>query len=144
MPGWVVWLIVAGAFGAGELLTTGFFLAPFAFGGAAAAAVAGAGAGEIPAVLVFAVVSILTLALVRPLVQSRLTSKTPSLRTGGAALVGRHGTVIERIDNREGVGLVKIDGELWSARSFDDDREIGAGQRVEVVEIRGATALVIE
>ena len=52
--------------------------------------------------------------------------------------------VLERIANDEGVGCVKIDGgEVWTARSYDEDEVIDAGERVEVVEIRGATALVM-
>ena len=52
--------------------------------------------------------------------------------------------VLERIANDEGVGCVRIEGgEVWTARSFDDDEVIEAGERVEVVEIRGATALVM-
>jgi membrane protein implicated in regulation of membrane protease activity len=51
--------------------------------------------------------------------------------------------VLERIANDEGVGCVRIGGEVWTARSYDDDEVIDAGERVEVVEIRGATALVM-
>ena len=52
--------------------------------------------------------------------------------------------MLERIANDEGVGCVKIDGgEVWTARSYADDEVIDIGQRVEVVEIRGATALVM-
>ncbi len=67
----------------------------------------------------------------------------PSIRTGAAALIGRPAIVLERIANDEGVGCVKIDGEVWTARSYDEDEVIDAGERVEVVEIRGATALVM-
>ena len=67
----------------------------------------------------------------------------PSIRTGAAALIGRPAIVLERIANNEGVGCVKIDGEVWTARSYDEDEVIDAGERVEVVEIRGATALVM-
>jgi len=68
----------------------------------------------------------------------------PPIRTGAAALVGHRAMVLERIANGEGVGCVKIDGgEVWTARSFDEDEVIPAGERVEVVEIRGATALVM-
>ena len=66
------------------------------------------------------------------------------MRTGTAALVGKTGMVLERIANDEGVGVVKINGEVWTARAYDDDHVIDAGQRVQVVEIRGATALVSE
>jgi len=60
-----------------------------------------------------------------------------------AALVGKHALVLERIANEEGVGCVKIDGEVWTARSYAEDAVIDPGEQVEVVEIRGATALVM-
>jgi membrane protein implicated in regulation of membrane protease activity len=143
MSGWVLWALVACGFAVGEVLTTGFFLAPFAVGGALATAVDAAGAGEVPALLVFLIVSLLTLALVRPLVRTRLLSGPP-IRTGAAALIGRKAVVLEKIDNHEGVGRIRIDGEVWTARSLDDDREIEPGTRVEVIDIKGATALVME
>jgi membrane protein implicated in regulation of membrane protease activity len=143
MAGWLVWVLIACGFGVGELLTGGFFLAPFAFGGILGAAAEAAGAGEAVAALVFVLISVMTLALVRPLVKTRLLSSPPT-RTGAAALIGKKAIVLERIHNEEGVGCVKIDGEVWTARALDDDREIEPGTRVEVVDIRGATALVME
>jgi membrane protein implicated in regulation of membrane protease activity len=64
----------------------------------------------------------------------------PHVRTGTAALIGCSATVLEQV-NRDG-GRVKIGGEIWSARSYDDDQVIEAGDRVEVLKIDGATALV--
>jgi membrane protein implicated in regulation of membrane protease activity len=52
--------------------------------------------------------------------------------------------VLERIANDEGTGLVKLEGEVWTARAYDEDRVFEQGDRVAVVEIRGATALVAE
>lgn len=143
MSGWVLWALVACGFAVGEVLTTGFFLAPFAIGGALAGAADAAGAGELVAWLVFVFISLATLALVRPLVRTRLLSAPPT-RTGAAALIGKKAMVLEQIDNHHGVGCVKIDGEVWSARAFDDEHQIPAGTRVEVVDIKGATALVME
>jgi membrane protein implicated in regulation of membrane protease activity len=143
MTGWVLWVIVACAFGAGEVLTTGFFLAPFAIGASAAAVVAAAGVGSAISVLVFLIASILTLATIRPIARRHLTVP-PQIRTGAAALVGRSAIVLERIANDEGVGCVKIDGEVWTARSLHDDEVIETGTRVQVVQIKGATALVTE
>jgi membrane protein implicated in regulation of membrane protease activity len=57
--------------------------------------------------------------------------------------VGADAIVLERIANQEGVGCVRIGGEVWTARSYEDDDVIPAGERVQVVEIRGATALVM-
>jgi membrane protein implicated in regulation of membrane protease activity len=143
MTGWILWVIAAGVLGVGEMLTTSFFLAPFALGAALAAIVDAAGAGGLPAWFVFVLASLLTLVAVRPIVRSHL-KMPPQIRTGSAALVGKQAIVLERIANGEGVGCVKIDGEVWTARSLFDDQVIESGTRVEVVDIKGATALVTE
>jgi membrane protein implicated in regulation of membrane protease activity len=143
MAGWVLWVIAACVFAVGEMLTGGLFLAPFALGGAGAAIADVAGAGELASWVVFVILSLLTLAVVRPIARAH-TRMPPSLRTGSAALVGRQAIVLERIANHEGVGCVKIDGEVWTARAFDDDDVIESGTQVEVVQIKGATALVTE
>jgi len=140
---WVLWLVAACALGLGEMHTGGLYLAPFALGAGLAAAVSLAGVGVALSAVVFAVVSMLVFAALRP-VARRHRRLPPAIRTGAAALVGHRAMVLERIANDEGVGCVKIDnGEVWTARSYDDDQVIDVGERVEVVEIRGATALVM-
>jgi membrane protein implicated in regulation of membrane protease activity len=143
MEDWLLWLIVAVIFGVGEIVTLGFFLAPFAGGAAAAAVVSAAGMPFVGALAVFLVISIILLAALRPLARSH-RRLPPSLRTGTAALVGKPATVLERIANDEGVGCVRIDGEVWTARAYMDEETYEAGTRVQVVEIRGATALVTD
>jgi membrane protein implicated in regulation of membrane protease activity len=143
MSGWVLWLVAAAAFGIGEMLTTSFFLAPFAVGATLAAVTDVAGAGELASWIVFVVVSLLMLLIVRPIAKSHL-KMPPQIRTGSAALIGKQAIVLERIANTEGVGCVRIDGEVWTARALDDDQVIEQGERVQVVEIKGATALVTE
>jgi membrane protein implicated in regulation of membrane protease activity len=142
MDGWLIWVIVACGFGVGEMLTTTFFLAPFAIGAAVAAA-ADAAVGGTAAWVVFFVVTLLSLVVVRPIVRSHL-KMPPQIRTGAAALVGKQAIVLERIANREGVGCIRIDGEVWTARSLMDDEVIERGAVVDVIEIKGATALVSE
>ena len=127
----------------GEIATLSFFLAPFAGGALVAAVVAGAGGGTAVSLVAFLVVSIVLLAALRP-IALRHMRQAPRLRTGTAALVGKSGVVTERISNDEGVGCVRIEGEVWTARAFDEDEVIEAGKRVQVLEIRGATALVAE
>jgi membrane protein implicated in regulation of membrane protease activity len=141
MDSWIAWLLVGCVLAVGEMLTTGFFLAPFAAGAFAAAVLALVGAGAVVSTVVFAVMTALLFGLVRPIARRHLRTP-PEIRTGTAALIGRPAVVLERIANHEGVGSVKIEGEVWSARSWDDDHVIEAGERVEVIEIRGATALV--
>jgi membrane protein implicated in regulation of membrane protease activity len=141
MDAWIVWLI-AGVFAAvGEILTAGFFLAPFAVGAFAAMIAALVGGGDVIQLLTFAVITIACFGLVRPIARRHM-HVPPQIRTGTAALVGRPAMVLERISNDDNVGSVRIDGEVWTARAFLDDLVIDAGTKVQVVEIRGATALV--
>ena len=143
MDAWVIWILVAVAFGIGEVLTTSFVLAPFAAGAFLAALVAALGGGTVASWAAFLLVSVLVLLVVRPIARAHL--HTPAqLRTGTAALVGRRAIVLERIANDEGVGCVRVDGEVWTARAYDDQSVIDAGTPVQIIEIRGATALVSE
>jgi membrane protein implicated in regulation of membrane protease activity len=140
---WILWVVAACVLGAGEMHTGGLYLLPFAVGAGLAAVVSVLGVGLPLVVLVFVLASALAFGGLRP-VARRHRRLPPAIRTGAAALVGHRAMVLERIANDEGVGCVKIDnGEVWTARSYDEDEVIGVGERVEVVEIRGATALVM-
>jgi membrane protein implicated in regulation of membrane protease activity len=143
MDAWVIWLVVAAILGLGEMHQGGFYLAPFAIGAGVATIVALLGVGAPLSAVVFLLASGVVFGTLRP-VARRHRRLPPSIRTGAAALIGRPAIVLERIANEEGVGCVKIDGgEVWTARSYDEHEVINAGERVEVVEIRGATALVM-
>jgi membrane protein implicated in regulation of membrane protease activity len=143
MDAWILWVVVACILGIGEMHTGAFYLLPFAIGAAIAAVVSLLGVGALLAVLVFVLASALVFGALRP-VARRHRRLPPAIRTGAAALIGRRAMVLERIANNEGVGCVKIDGgEVWTARSYDEDEVIDVGERVEVVEIKGATALVM-
>jgi membrane protein implicated in regulation of membrane protease activity len=143
MDPWLIWLIAAVIFAVGEIATLGFFLAPFAGGAAVAAVISAVGAGEFASWAAFIVVSVALLTALRPLARSH--RRMPAqLRTGTAALIGRSAMVTERIANDEDTGCVKLEGESWTARAYDADEVIEPGKRVQVIEIRGATALVTE
>jgi membrane protein implicated in regulation of membrane protease activity len=140
---WILWVVAACILGLGEMHTGGLYLLPFAVGAALAAGVSVLGVGLPLVLLVFVLASALAFGGLRP-VARRHRRLPPAIRTGAAALVGHRAMVLERIANNEGVGCVKIDnGEVWTARSYDEDEVINVGERVEVVEIRGATALVM-
>jgi membrane protein implicated in regulation of membrane protease activity len=141
MDEWVWWMIAAGVLAIGEIATLGFFLGPIAIAAVTAAIVALAGGGLAAQWIVFIAVSLASLLVLRPIARRHL--RTPAqLRTGTAALVGRPAVVLERVD-RDG-GQVKLAGEIWSARAYDDDEAFEPGARVEVMKIDGATALVAE
>ena len=141
MDEWVLWMIAAGVLAVGEMATVSFFLGPIAIAAVLSAVVALAGAGVALQWVVFILGSLGSLLVLRPIARRHLRTP-PRIRTGTAALVGGPATVIERVD-RNG-GCVKIGGELWTARSYDDDDSFEPGVRVEVMKIDGATALVAE
>jgi membrane protein implicated in regulation of membrane protease activity len=136
----VWWLIGAAALGIPLVLTAMPELGMLAVGAVAAAVTAGLGGDTVLQVLVFAVVSVALIAVVRP-VAARHRAQRPELATGVEALKGRSALVLERVDATG--GRIKLAGEIWSARSLDSDLAYETGQEVDVVEIDGATAIVM-
>jgi membrane protein implicated in regulation of membrane protease activity len=139
MVAWIVWLIVAAVLGVAELVTFTFALGLIAVGACVAAAVAAAGLGLPFQLLAFVVASVAGLGGVLP-VARRHVKQPPLLRTGVGALVGRRARVLEEVT--EHGGRVRIGGEEWSARSYDETLVIPVGHTVDVMQIEGATALV--
>jgi membrane protein implicated in regulation of membrane protease activity len=141
MEDWVWWMIAAGVLAVGEIATLGFFLGPIAVAATLTAIVALVGGGLAVQWLVFIAASLGSVVVLRPVARRHL--RTPArLRTGTAALVGGRAVVLERVDANG--GQVKIGGETWSARAYDEDEAFEPGARVEVMKIDGATALVAE
>ena len=136
---WIVWLIVAAVLGVAELLTT-----TLAFGLIAAAAVVAAVVGTFHLGLTFQLAAFVLaagagLGFVRP-IAIRHIKQPPALRTGAAALVGRSAIVLEEVTEHS--GRVRIGGEEWSSRPYDESLVIPVGAKVDVMQIDGANALV--
>ncbi|GHC90706.1 membrane protein [Streptomyces flavofungini] len=140
MDAWVWWLIGAVALGIPLVMTAMPEFGMLAVGAVAAAVTAGLGGGVAMQTVVFAVVSVALIAVVRP-IAARHRSQRPELVSGVEALKGRSAVVMERVDASG--GRIKLAGEIWSARPLDNDQSFEAGQEVDVVEIDGATAVVI-
>jgi membrane protein implicated in regulation of membrane protease activity len=139
MEAWIVWLVVAAVLGVAELMTTTFALGIIAVGALVAAGV-GAMHLAIPLqLLAFVVASAAGLGFVLPIARRHI-KQPPLLKTGPAALVGRSARVLEEVT--EHGGRVRIGGEIWSARSYDESLIIPVGRVVDVMQIEGATALV--
>jgi membrane protein implicated in regulation of membrane protease activity len=136
----LLWLLVAVGLAVAEVFTGTFVLIMLAAGGLAAAATAALG-GELWAQgLVFAIVSALALVVVRPTIRRHLDTSGPDAQIGLAAIEGSTCVVLEHVDADH--GLVKIEGETWRARSYDGTQEFEPGDRVRVIEVKGATAMV--
>jgi membrane protein implicated in regulation of membrane protease activity len=137
---WVWWLIGAVGLGIPLVVTAMPEFGMFAVGAGAAAIVAALGGGIVSQFLVFVIVSVALIAVVRP-IANRHRAQRPGLATGIDALKGRQAMVLERVDGHG--GRIKLAGEIWSARALDSGQSFDAGQQVDVVEIEGATAIVM-
>jgi membrane protein implicated in regulation of membrane protease activity len=140
MMSWIVWLIIAAVLGVAEILTT-----TLAFGLIAIAAIVAAVVGAFHLDLAVQLAAFVAaagagLGFVRP-IALRHIKQPPVLRTGVAALVGRSAIVLEEVNEHS--GRVRIDGEEWTSRPYlDESLVIPAGTKVDVMQIKGATALV--
>jgi membrane protein implicated in regulation of membrane protease activity len=139
MDDWVVWTIAAVALAVGEIITSDFFLGPIAIAAVVAAVVAAVGPGLSLQLAAFILVAATSFAFLRPIARRHL-HVPHQIRTGTAALIGAKAVTLEQVDGD--TGTVKIGGEILSARTYDEDDVIEPGERVEVMKIEGATALV--
>ncbi len=137
----VVWLILGIVLIIAEVLSGDFVLIMLGGGALAAALSAALGGSLLVDALVFAAVSVALLLVARPVLRRRLHRSTPHAPTGVEALVGGPAVAVSRVDSHG--GQVKIGGEIWSARSYDHGQVIEPGERVTVIEISGATAVVL-
>ena len=136
---WIAWLILAAVLGVAELVTMTLALGLIAVGALVAAGAAAAGAGGIVQFVAFIAASLAGLGVVRP-IGLRHIRQPPLLRSGTSALVGRSAIVVEEVSAHS--GQVRIGGELWSSRPYDETLTIPVGAAVDVFQIEGATALV--
>jgi membrane protein implicated in regulation of membrane protease activity len=138
----LLWIVLGVVLVIAEIFTTTLFLIMFGAGAFAAAGAAALGAPVGIQVLVFAAVSALTLLAVRPTIQRHRLSAAQSgdQPFGVEAIEGSTALVLEQVDSD--AGMVKIDGELWTARAYDGTQVLAPGERVRVIEVRGATAMV--
>lgn len=139
MDVWVIWLIIAVVLGVAEIFTLSAALGLL---GVAALITSGAAAIGLPVPLqlvVFAIAAAAGIVVVRPIAARHV--RQPQLqRFGVDALAGRTAYVVQEVTGRD--GKVRIGGEEWTARAFDQSLVIPAGAAVDVIQIDGATAVV--
>ncbi|MDX2644090.1 NfeD family protein [Streptomyces sp. NPDC001902] len=139
MDPWLIWLIAAAGLAVAELFT---LTAALGLLGGAALVAAGSAAVGLPLPLqfvVFTVVAASTVLFIRPVVL-RHVRRPQAERFGVEALVGRSAYVVSEVTGMG--GRVRIGGEEWTARAYDETLVIPPGTTVDVIEISGATALV--
>ncbi|GGF34000.1 membrane protein [Marmoricola endophyticus] len=137
---WETWLIAGAALAVVEMLTLDLIFGMLAVGAGVGLVAAVLGA---PVVLQFVLAlasAVGLLAFMRPSLLRRLHGG-PDLITGPAKLIGAPVHVLTAMGPGR-TGRVKLDGEEWTAAPYDELDELDAGERAEVVEIRGATAYI--
>jgi membrane protein implicated in regulation of membrane protease activity len=137
---WLLWLIAAGLFAAGEVASLDLVLLMFAGGALGGMVVALVGLGVPFQLLAFLVVSAALLVVVRPVAKRHLIDRTPEQIDGVAAYVGRTAVVSQRVDNT--AGRVRLGSDEWSARTQLDDEVFDVGDEVRIVQIEGPIAYV--
>lgn len=138
---WVAWAVAALVLASVEVLTLDLIFLMLAAGAAAGAVAALAGGGAVISIIVSIVVAVGMLGAVRPTALRHL-KHGPRLRTGVEALVGKRALVLDQVDAHH--GRVKIGGEVWTARAYDESAVIEPGRSVDVMSIDGATAYVYD
>jgi len=135
---WALWLTAFLAFAVIEMITLDLFFIMLGGGTLAALVADFAGADLWLQIVVFCVVSLLMIAFVRPVALTHLKKGPSEQRTNVDRLIGEQALVMEPVTSTG--GLVKIGGDVWSARSAAG--ELATGQKVVVAAIDGATAVV--
>lgn len=137
---WVFWLIAAGVFFIIEMATIGFLVFWLGIGALLAMVTSFITDSIIIQSVVFLISSSLLLVFTRPLVDKFI--KVPKeIKTNAYSIIGKKGIVISKINNIEGNGQIKIDGDIWSAKSADET-DIPKDTEIEIVEIDGVKAVV--
>ncbi len=139
MEPWLIWLLIAGFFFILEIMTEGFLVFWFGIGAVCALGVSYIpGATTLHQIVTFVVVSTILVLSTRKLSEKIKPKDVP---TNVYTILGKKAIVSQKIDNNRGLGQIKIDGDLWSAKS-DNGEPIEEGTSVEILSIDGVKAVV--
>jgi len=136
---WSLWLIAAGIFFIVEIATTGFLIFWLGIGALLSMITSFITDNIIIQTIVFVISSCILIPLTKPLAD-KFTGKK-AVPTNSYSLINKNGIVIVDINPIEAVGQVKVNGEIWSAKT-EDGTNIAKGTEIEVVKIDGVKLIV--
>lgn len=138
---WVLWLVVGIVFSLAEMLYSGFFLIWFAIGAFTALIASFFTDNILYQGIIFLIISLILLLTLTKHVAKKFSSHA-TIPMNIDSLIGKKGIVTQDIgkDNFEN-GLVKLDGEIWTAVS-KDGYPIKKGSIVHIQEIKGVRLIV--
>lgn len=138
---WQMWLIVAGVCFVVEIFTVGFLIFWLAIGALIAMVASFFVDNVVIQTAIFVISSAILIFATRPFVKKFAKNDKDDVKTNAYSIIGKTGVVMQSIDSLNATGLIKVDGEVWSA-STDKDVSIPKGAEVKVKEIKGVKAIV--
>lgn len=136
---WKLWLIIAGLFFVGEIATVGFLIFWFGIGALIAMIVSIFTTNIIIQTTIFLISSTILIFATKPFVKKFADVKKTN--TNVYSIIGKKALVIKTIDPIHSVGQIKLNGEVWTAES-NNQQIIEEGTEVEILEIKGVKAIV--
>lgn len=136
----VTWLVLLVILLAVELATMGLTTIWFAGGSLAAFFVSLAGGSTMIQILVFLAVAVILLIFTRPFAVKYINRDR--VKTNADSLIGKTAVVTEAIDNLAGRGQVRVNGQMWTARTKNENQKIPADTKVKILEISGVKLIV--
>ena len=136
---WQFWLIVAGIFFIIEMATVGFLVFWFSIGALLALIVSFFTDNLVIQTAVFVVSSGILVFFTRPFVNR--FAKSDKLETNAFSIIGKIAIVTEEINPLLGSGQIKIEGEVWSAKTITSS-VIPVNSEVEITSIEGVKAVI--
>lgn len=137
---WYVWLILAGIFMIGEIITNGFLIFWLGLGALLAMLVSFFTDSLVIQIAVFAGTSTLFILFTKPLLQ-KFMKKDKNVVTNAFTIVGKKALVVKDINSTLGTGQIKVEGQVWSAKP-ETEETIEKGSEVLILSIDGVKAVV--
>lgn len=136
---WQIWLLLAGLFFIGEMITVGFLIFWLGIGALLAMIVSFFTTNIIIQTAVFVISSIILILATKPFVKRFVDVKKTN--TNVFSIIGKKALVIKEIDPINANGQIKVNSEIWSAES-ENGEKIEEGSEVEIIRINGVKAIV--
>lgn len=138
---WHIWLIIALSTFILEIFIPSFVLFNFGIGALAASLAAALGLSTEWQILLFSMGTLASFILVRPLMKKYAYRRSTNYQSNVDGMIGRIAEVCEEISNEKNQGLVRLDGDIWQARSFNSE-PIPKGSSVEIIQINSIILIV--
>lgn len=136
----IYWLVAGAVFIVIEIITMGLTTIWFTFGAVFGALMAACSLPVWSQIIAFSFISLILLVFTRPWAKKYVNSRI--VRTNVDEMIGQTGIVTESIDNLNAKGQIKVNGQIWSAKSMSDDFSIKEGQKVKIESISGVKVIV--